>query len=261
MVSFAFALGLVAFSPAPDPQNLFDTSAAPRAAPRATPRDTPQPVRQLTLEQRGDILMATKHYREAVDVYHEGPSTSAVLHNKMGIAYHQMLNLGAAKKEYETAVKLDRDYSEAVNNLGTIYYSQKSYRHCIRLYKQALKIAPNSASIYSNLGTAYFARKDYKSATVNYQRALELDPEVFERHSHFGSLLQERTVTERAKFHYYMAKTYAQAGQRDRALLYIRKALEEGFTERKKFMEDSEFTFLRELPEFQQLIASEPRVL
>ena len=96
---------------------------------------------------------------------------------------------------------------------------------------------------------------------MNYQRALELDPEVFERHSHFGSLLQERTVTERAKFHYYMAKTYAQAGQRDRALLYIRKALEEGFTERKKFMEDSEFTFLRELPEFQQLIASEPRVL
>lgn len=253
MVSFAFALGLAAFSPAVDNQNLFDTSAAPRA--------TPQPVRQLSPEQRGDILMATKHYREAVDTYHEGPASSAVLHNKIGIAYHQLLNISSAKKEYETAIKLDRDYSEAVNNLGTVYYSQKSYRHCIRLYKQALKIAPSSASIYSNLGTAYFSRKDYKNATINYQRALELDPEVFERHSHFGSLLQERTVTERAKFHYYMAKSYAQAGQRDRALLYIRKALEEGFTERKKFMEDSEFTSLRELPEFKQLIASEPRVL
>ena len=129
------------------------------------------------------------------------------------------------------------------------------------MYKQALRIAPDSASIYSNLGTAYFGRKDYKDATLNYKRALELDPEVFERHSHFGSLLQERSYTERAKFHYYMAKTYAQAGQQDRALLYIRKALEEGFTERKKFMEDAEFTSLRELPEFKLLIASEPRVL
>jgi len=257
MVSLAFALSLTAFSTAAfslatDNQNFFDTSAV---------RPAPSPVRQLTPEQRGDILMATKHYREAVDVYREGPASSAVLHNKVGIAYHQMLNMQSARKEYETAMKLDHNYSEAVNNLGTIYYSQKSYRHCIRLYKQALKIAPKSASIYSNLGTAYFARKDYKSATVNYQRALELDSEVFEHHSQYGSLLQERSVTERAKFHYYMAKTYAQAGQGERALLYIRKALEEGFTERKKFLEDAEFAFLRELPEFQQLIASEPRVL
>lgn len=251
MVSLAFVLGLTLLT-APDTQNLFDTSTAPHAAPQT-------PVRELTAEQRGDILMAHKKYREAVDVYREG--ASAVLHNKTGIAYHQMLNMQSARKEYETAIKLDSAYSEAVNNLGTVYYSAKSYRRAIRLYKQALKISPNSASIYSNLGTAYFARKDYKSATVNYQRALELDPEVFEHHSHYGSLLQERSVTERAKFHYYMAKTYARAGQQDRALLYIRKALEEGFTERKKFMEDSEFTSLRALPEFQQLIVSEPRVL
>jgi tetratricopeptide (TPR) repeat protein len=251
MVSLVLVLGL-SFLTAPDSQNLFDTSTAAHSGAQA-------PIRELTTEQRGDILMAHKKYREAVDVYREG--SSAVLHNKTGIAYHQMLNMPSARKEYETAIKLDHGYSEAVNNLGTVYYSAKSYRHAIRLYKQAIKLSPKSASIYSNLGTAYFARKDYKNATVNYQQALELDPEVFEQHSHYGSLLQERSVTERAKFHYYMAKTYARAGQRDRALLYIRKALEEGFTERKKFMEDSEFTSLRALPEFQQLIASEPRVL
>jgi len=248
MVSLTLVFGLTILS-----QSLFDTSTAPRAAAPET--------HQLTPEQRGDILMATKRYREAIDVYREGPDGSAVLHNKTGIAYHQLLNLGLARKEYETAIKLNHRYSEAVNNLGTTYYSQKSYGRSIRLYKQAIKIAPNSASIYSNLGTAYFGRKDYKNATLNYQRALELDPEVFEHHSHYGSMLQERSYTERAKFHYYMAKTYAQAGQQERALLYIRKALEEGFTERKKFMEDAEFSSLRALPEFQQLIASEPRVL
>jgi len=68
-------------------------------------------------------------------------------------------------------------------------------------------------------------------------------------------------VEERAKFHYYLAKTYAKAGMNDRALMYIRKAIEEGFKERKKFQEEPEFAALKELPEFKELLAMEPRVL
>ncbi len=181
--------------------------------------------------------------------------------NKIGIAYHQMLKLDIAKRYYERAIKIDAKYAEAINNLGTVYYSRKSYLRSIRFYRRALKLSPNSASVYSNLGTAYFARKNYKKASESYQQALSLDPEVFEHRSTWGVLLQERSVEERAKFHYYLAKTYAQAGMYDRALLYIRKALEEGFTERKKLMEDPEFVSLRKLPEFQELLAMEPRVL
>jgi tetratricopeptide (TPR) repeat protein len=236
------------------PSRLFDPNT-PKAG------ESPAAPDVLSPEDRGDILMARKRYREAVDTYREGPDTSALLHNKAGIAFHQLQNLPLAKKEYERAVKLSPKYSEAVNNLGTIYYGQKSYRRAIRYYKRAIKLAPASASVYSNLGTAYFARKDYKDATINYQQALALDPEVFEHHNSFGTLLQERTVADRAKFHYYMAKTYAHAGMNDRAMLYIRKALEEGFLDRKKFLEDSEFSSMRANPEFQQLIASEPRVL
>lgn len=236
------------------PSRLFDTNTPKPAEPQGA-------ANVLSPEERGDILMARKMYREAVETYREGPDSSALLHNKTGIAFHQLQNLSLAKKEYERSVKLNPQYSEAINNLGTIYYGQKSFRRAIRYYQRAIKIAPNSASVYSNLGTAYFARKNYKDATVNYQRALALDPEVFEHHNSYGTLLQERTVADRAKFHYYMAKTYAHAGMNDRAMLYIRKALEEGFLDRKKFMEDSEFTNMRDSPEFQQLIASEPRVL
>jgi tetratricopeptide (TPR) repeat protein len=129
------------------------------------------------------------------------------------------------------------------------------------MYRRSLRIAPDSASIYSNLGTAFFAEKKYKEAAEAYDRALQLDPEVFEHHSTYGVLLQERTVDERAKFHYYLAKVYAKEGQKDRALLYIRKALEEGFTDRKKLMQDPEFAALRDLPEFKELLKLEPRVL
>jgi tetratricopeptide (TPR) repeat protein len=111
------------------------------------------------------------------------------------------------------------------------------------------------------LGTAYFARKKYKEAFETYQQALKLDPDVFEHRSSYGVLLQERNVEERSRFHFYLAKTYAKSGMTDRALLYIRKALEEGFKERNKFLEDPEFASLKDNPEFKQLMAQEPRVL
>jgi tetratricopeptide (TPR) repeat protein len=215
----------------------------------------------LTPEARGDILMARKMFREAIDVYSLGADSNAILSNKLGIAYHQMLQLDIARKYYVQAIRLNPKYPEAVNNLGTIYYARKQYRKAIGQYNKAIKLAPNSASIYSNLGTAEFSRKKYKEASDAYEKALVLDPEVFEHRNASGTLLQERSVEERAKFHYYLAKTYAKAGNNERALQYIRKALEEGFKDREKFNKEPEFASLKELPEFQELLKMEPRVL
>jgi tetratricopeptide (TPR) repeat protein len=200
-------------------------------------------------------------YREALETYKSGPPDSPVLANKIGIAYHQMLDLEDARKYYERAVKLRPEYAEAINNLGTIYYARKSYRRSITQYKKALRLTPDSASILSNLGTAYFARKNYELAFTTYQQALALDPEVFEHRSTMGILLQERTVDERAKFHYYLARTYAKAGDVEHTLIYVRKALEEGFKEADKFTKDPEFALVRDNPEFKQIISTEHKVL
>ena len=221
----------------------------------------PEPKSDLTPEMRGDIFMARKMYREASEAYMMGPLDSAVIWNKTGISYHQQMMLDQAKKHYEKSLKLNPAYSEAINNLGTVYYAKKNYRRAIAEYKKALQLAPNSASIHSNLGTGYFARKRYKEAADEYQIALSLDSDVFEHRSSQGVLLQERSVMERAKFHYYLAKTYAKAGAADRALLYMRKCLEEGFKDKKKFTDEPEFASLQDLPEFKQLLVLEPRVL
>ena len=226
---------------------------------RAAQVETPKPV--LSAESRGDIFMARKMYREAIEAFREGPPKDAVLRNKIGIAHHQLMQLDTARKYYEQAVKLKPTYSEAINNLGTVYYANKNYRRAISQYKKAIKIAPDSASIHSNLGTAYFARNQIALATEEYRIALKLDPNVFEHHSSYGVMLQERNVQDRAKFHYWMATLYAQDGRNELALQYLRKALEEGYKERKKLPDDPAFAGLRELPEFKLLLALEPRVL
>jgi len=148
-----------------------------------------------------------------------------------------------------------------VNNIGTIYYAKRSYRRAINQYRKALRLNPEAASVWSNLAMGYFSRNDEVHAQEAFRTALKLDPEVFESRSTQGVLLQERSVGERGKFHYYLAHTYAQAGRIDLALQYIRKALEEGFKERKKIAEDPAFAAMKDLPEFKELMTSEPRVL
>jgi tetratricopeptide (TPR) repeat protein len=234
------------------PNSILDGTRAPQA-------EASKPV--LSPETRGDILMARKMYREAIEAFAEGSTKDAVLRNKTGIAYHQLMQLDNARKCYEQAVKLRPDYHEAVNNLGTVWYAKKSYRRAISQYKRAIKLAPDSASIHSNLGTAYFARKQTDLAMEEFRVALQLDPNVFEHHSSYGVMLQERSVEDRARFHYSMAALYAQGGRSDLALQYLRKALEEGFKERKKLDTDPAFASMRDLPEFKQLLALEPRVL
>jgi hypothetical protein len=59
----------------------------------------------------------------------------------------------------------------------------------------------------------------------------------------------------------YLAKMYAKSGSTDRALIYLRKALEEGVKDRKKIPDIPEFSVLKTNADFQQLLAENPKPL
>ena len=215
----------------------------------------------LTPVDRGDVLMARRRFREAIEEYEDGLHATAVIYNKIGIAYQQLGDERSALQNYRKALEFDPSYSEAINNMGTVYYGRKNYKRAISFYEQALEYAPNSASTYSNLGSAYFGRKQYDQAFEAYEKAISLNASIFDPSSAAGTILQQRTVEERATYHYYLAKSYAKNGIIDRALDSIRRALEEGFTDKDKFRNDPEFKDMQDLEEFQALMALEPRVL
>ncbi len=164
---------------------------------------------------------------------------------------------GQARRNYEEAARLDAKYSEAVNNLGTIYFAEKRYKKAQQTYERALKITPNSASVYCNLGTALFARRRYKQATEAYMKALEIDPAVFESGSRGGTTLQDRTVEERGKYYCYVAQAFAENGHYERAVIYLRRSIEEGYAKAKRADEDPAFKAMYELPEFLALVHPE----
>jgi tetratricopeptide (TPR) repeat protein len=216
----------------------------------------PEPLHQIQLspEVQGDLLAARQHYLDAITAYKEAPQNSAIVVNKIGVAYHHMFDLTDAKQYYERAIKLDPNYAQAVNNLGAIYHAEKNYRQAERLYRKAIKLDPKSPLFYSNLGTAYFFQGNLKKGAEAYRQAFALDPDVFE-HTSASKVEELSSSKDLAAVNYALAKTYAQAGLNDRALTYLRKALGEGFNDRKKLMTDPELASLRETPQFVELLS------
>jgi Tfp pilus assembly protein PilF len=174
----------------------------------------------------------------------------------MGVAYQLMFNVDEAAKCYQMALKLNPKDSVVINNLGTIYVSAKQYALAEKAYRKALKLDPKSALIHKNLGTALLAEHKYKKGWEAYQAALAIDPQIFE-HANTVRIENPASVQDRGAMNFYMAKGCVRAGKTDLAIEYLRMALNEGFTNPKKIIADSEFAALRDVPAFQQLLASQ----
>jgi tetratricopeptide (TPR) repeat protein len=200
--------------------------------------------------------MARRRYQAALEAYHRAALNTSTIWNKIGIANQQMFLVQEAKKSYETSLKLDPKNPDVINNLGTVYYSMQQYGSAERLYRRALKLRPRSALIYKNLGTALLAENKFKKGWDCYQTALSIDPDIFEKESVLR--IGEPTPTQkRGAMSYYLAKTYAQVGMTDLAVEYLRKAIDDGFTSRKKIMADKELASLHGLTAFEQLLSEQ----
>lgn len=213
------------------------------------------------LEKEGDRLRADKAYLDALDYYRAAAArnpNSPTLANKTGIVLLQMHHDLDARKSFQEAVRLDRKYPEAHNNLGAAFFQTKNYGKAIKEYRKAIQLSDSSASFYSNLGTAYFTQKDFTKAMTSYRRALELDPDVFEHSSRQAVILQTQALGDRAEYFYLMARTYAKAGEADRSLNCLRRAIEDGYKDIGKVYRDDEFGEIRKDPRFSALMSHRP---
>ena len=236
---------------AQQPSEPLPTARVPSPSPTASAAE---------LVERAEILHAQKSYLDAIDYYRAAlrKENAAVTWNKLGITQLQMGRDDEARKSFEKAVKLDKGYPDALNNVGVTYYKHKKYSKAISFYKKAIALRDSMASFHSNLAAAYFSKKELSRAMAEYQRAYQLDPSVFERNSKVGVVAQMSSPSDRAQYSYLLAKMFAESGDMNRSLDYLRKAMEDGYTGIEEVYKDKEFAALRKDPRFNELMASKP---
>ena len=229
----------------------------------------PSPLVSLTdgtpqeLERQGDQMRSQKRFLDAIDYYDAAiaKQQTALLWNKKGMAMLFLQRNKEAEKCFQKAVNFDKNSAEGWNNLGYIAHLEKRHNRAIKYYNKALVLRPNSATFHYNLGAAYFSKHQFDIAAVEYHTAYQLDPEIFQRVSRMGIMVQSSSPEDRAAFSFMVAKMYAQAGDLEHSLEYLRKALEEGYKNIDNVYKDAEFASLRTDKRFTDLMAQKPQAI
>jgi tetratricopeptide (TPR) repeat protein len=235
------------------------------AAQQINPPAIPDPKASAAeLEQRGDTLRAEKRFLDSLDFYKAAiaKQPSALLYNKLGIDYLFLQRYKNAKESFDRAIHLDKSAAEGYNNRGFVEYKWKqNYGKAMKYYRKAIQLRPDDAVFHYNLGAVYFARHDYPRAAQEYHAAFVLDRDIFDRVSRTGVMAQASSPEDRAAFSFMVARMYAQAGDLDHSLEYLKKAMEEGYKDIKKVYTESEFATLREDKRFSELMAQRPQAI
>ncbi len=230
-----------------------------QSAASAPPQDSPAPSRipafHPTHENLGDSLMARQQYQAAIEQYKQAPPEPELL-NKMGVAYQLLDNIDDAARCYKEALRSDPKNPKYLNNIGSVYMANREYGRAVKSFGKAARLDATSALYEKNLGTALFADRNYKKGWIAYQEALKLDPAVFD-HSTSIRVENPGTIQDRGAMNFYMAKGCMKAGLPDRAIEYLRLALNEGFTTPKKVIADAEFNPLHKMPAFLEMMAAQ----
>jgi tetratricopeptide (TPR) repeat protein len=220
----------------------------------------PAPV---STEDLAKLYLIRKEYAAAEVLFRkltqEQPK-NAVYWNELGIAMHNQAELDPAMKCYARSAKLDSHYADPVNNIGTVWYEREKYSKAIRAYKRAIGIKDDFASFYMNLGYAYFADKKYEESIASFHKVLQLDPQAFDQaSSRTGTVVQDRSLgADRGLFYFLLAKSFAQAGNVDRCVIYLRKARDEGYKNMDAAKSDPAFAGVLKDPAIQEILEPAP---
>ncbi|HXA82720.1 MAG TPA: tetratricopeptide repeat protein [Methylomirabilota bacterium] len=228
----------------------------------STAAQTPA-VSVLADEEMARLHLARKEYKEAEDIFYRLAVSSPknpLYWNELGIAHHNQAQLDLAIKCYQKAAKVDPHYADAQNNIGTVLYERKKFPKAIRAYKRAITLRGDFAPFYLNLGYAYFKQRDFENSIASFRKALQLDPTSLDpSRSRVGTVIQDRSVSvDRGRFYYLLAKSFAQGGDIERAILYLRKAKDEGYSEFNSFQKDPTFALVLKDPAAEELLAPKP---
>jgi Tfp pilus assembly protein PilF len=199
---------------------------------------------------RGEVEMAIREYRAALDAWELDPET----HFALGEAYRRKAELVAAEQHLRRALALDPQKQDARLNLGVIYLQQERWADAITenriLVDDPTFLMPARALV--NLGWAQYKSGDFEGAKRSLRSALAVDPSSYHAHVNMAILLYDEgglvqavqhfewaaeALGERpaelfglaeAEVRFRMAMAHVRLGQRDRALENLRIAADRG---------------------------------
>ena len=224
--------------------------------------------------QEGSYARALEPWRRAVRL---APDNARALRN-LGTAYYQLDRLEEAVTAFRRSLEVEPS-GAGYTNLGTAFFAIGRYEEAAEAFLKATELAPSDAVAWSNLGRAYHYIPGRASEAVTVQeRAVEMmrdrlrrnpaEAQGWERLSSMLEHLGRRSDAEEAMDRALRlspqdplvlasaAGLQCQSGRRERALQYVREAMQHGHGAGRMLREPN-LAPLRDDPEFRRIVEEE----
>jgi tetratricopeptide (TPR) repeat protein len=211
---------------------------------------------------------AVTQFREALEC---APENALAASNLCGV-YLAFDLRPQARQMCERSLELERNFS-ALSNLGFLAFAESNFGEAMGWFEEALETGEGDYRVWGNLGFAYHYMDRRRDARVALSRAIELGEDELRRRSgepwlllnlgSYHAVLGDRQralelldvaaaggETDDGMFMAGLAEAYEDAGERELALQWLRRAVAVGLPP--AFIENS--PTLRKVQEFRDLV-------
>jgi tetratricopeptide (TPR) repeat protein len=139
-------------------------------------------------QDKGDVESAGKHYQTYFDNYTKAIKKSghnklylSVLYSKRGDVLNDMGKTNQAITDYNTAITLDADNSDAYWSRGVVYDNEGKYQLAINDYEKSIalinekKVVGDLSLLYSNVANCELSLKNYPEALIADSLSLSIN--------------------------------------------------------------------------------------
>jgi tetratricopeptide (TPR) repeat protein len=170
-VALASGTALAQNPPGPPPGTVLPQAAPPEEPPppasAQAPKTPPKGPKPNTA-----VPLSVEALSQKVARYPDNP----YLLNELGNLLLRQGRRKDARDRFEQAVKIDKEYAAAWNNLGVARFAMNEKGEAKTAYRKAVAIQPNFALAWYNLAVVLDAENSYDEAIKAYERAFVLDP-------------------------------------------------------------------------------------
>ena len=100
---------------------------------------------------------------------------TAQQHNDLGVAYEEKGDFALAGKEYEKAIKKNRDWVIPYLNLGHLYYRQDKLDQAERALREGLRVKGDHPDLLNNLAWVLMEKGQLKEAKTLIDKAISIE--------------------------------------------------------------------------------------
>jgi tetratricopeptide (TPR) repeat protein len=109
--------------------------------------------------------------------------------NNLGAAFANKGQTDEAIRQYEEAIRLKPDYTNARYNLGVAFYQLGRIDEAIRQFQEVIRLKPDHAEARNNLGSAFGRKGQTDEAIRQFQEALRFKPDYADARRNLDAVL------------------------------------------------------------------------